>query len=187
MDFWSTLRCSLRNDIRWDGWIDTGAEGDLRSESRPRSRVSVVGGGGWCHIERSERRTSLEVRRRERRRVERDWAETEGGVFEGWRGELPVESSRLGTRRLWSAKADSSGEVVEVEVGVEEEDVSLSDEESLVGLGVGLVRWTRKEGMSRTSRISARMPATTVVSPILMRAEPLVCVREPTLRWMGRG
>ena len=147
--------------------------------------VSGVGEGGWCHISRSERRTSLEVRRRERRRVERDCARTEGGVFEGWRGELPVESSRLGTRRLWSAKADSSGEKAEVEVEVE--DVSLSDGESLVGVGPGLVRWTRKEGMSRMSRISARMPATTVVSPILMRAEPLVCVREPMLRWMGRG
>ena len=144
--------------------------------------------GGWCHISRSLRRTSLEVRRRERRRVESDWVETEGGVLEGWRGELPVESSRLGTRRLWSAKADSSGGEGEVvDVVEEEEDVSLYDVESLVGLGLGLVRWTRKEGMSRMSRISARMPATTVVSPILMRAEPLVCVREPMLRWMGRG
>ena len=82
------------------------------------------------------------------------------------------------------AKGDSSGG----ETGlVEEDDVSLSDASSVVGIGVGLVRRTRKEGMSRISRISARMPATIVVSPILTRAEPLVWVREPMLRWMGRG
>ena len=113
-----------------------------------------------------------EVRRRESRRVERDWASIEGGVLAGCEGELPVESSRLGTRRLWRARGDSSGE--EFEVDLEKEDVSLSDVSSLVGMGAGLVRRTRKEGISFTSRISARMPATTVVSPILMRAEPLV-------------
>ena len=137
--------------------------------------------GGWCHILRSSAWISWLVYSSVSTRCESVCARSLGGEPGRWAGEQPVLSSTLGTRRF--SRAISSASVFRLFL---RELPSSSASSLAVFEGRGLVSGCFQSATSFVSRISARMPHTTAVSPFRTTALPEAWVREPVWRDGGR-